>query len=315
MLRLVAFLMMALLFLATAPGAVVRGEEEMQGEAVEQEQHQEQQQHQAEDPPPPPQEEAAPVEEEVPPVVEEEEVEPLPPPPQEEEPEPVVEVEATPAPLDDSFFEIKVFECSPPKGEPRTPPRVGPVTTGFVMNLCFRPKVEDSTNGAAKIKMVVALDYVIQKGNGDDNRSHKSVRDNQAVEPMTRMVCPMKDDPQLCIAATKLGDMFFESNAEVAAEGTVVLEVEGEERSVAFRYDFDTTKRTEQQQQQQAPLVHDFHDQPATPPGFPCAKEMRILAIMALLLTLLEFAFSPSSEVDQGDSSGKKKKTKITKVA
>ena len=86
---------------------------------------------------------------------------------------------------------------------------------------------------------------------------------------------------------------------------------------MTFQYDFQTQKMPEQ-----AAIEHEFMDMPATPPPFPCGKEVRIGLIMALLLTLLEFAFGGDSKTnsnDRGgdnevDSDGKKKK-KVTKVA
>ena len=287
--------LVALLLLST-PAAVL-GEDEMQGEAVE---------HQQQDEPAEaqdmPQEEAAPVPEEPqePPQEEEKEATPVQEEPVQEE-ELVIEEEDDDA-FDDSLFNVKVFECVAPKGDP-APPRKGPMLAGSILTLCYRPL----TGNRATLKKVEKLDFAIPGG-----PTHTSIRDNESVEPLTRVVCPFKEDTHLCITATKLGDMFFAKASDAAAEGEMLVEVDGEERTVGFRYDFTTAES-----KPQAPIEHDYHEMPATPPSFPCGKEVRIWMIMALLLTLLEFAFSPSSSSSDsaGDSSGKKKKTKVTKVA
>lgn len=264
-------------------------------------------------------EESPPVQEEAPPTqgespqpqeVVEQEVQTESPPPVEEEEPPLVEEETpkeeeeeTP---DDSWFELNVFECKAPQGDP-IPPRVGPVSSKAVMALCFRPQNEDK----ATLKSIDFMEYSAVQG-----PTQKAINDNAAAGAMTRIACPMPTDSKLCITATKLDEAFFsKSYATVAAQGKATIVAGGVERIVPFEHKFSTQEAPKQE------LEHNYFEFPTTPPPFPCGKEIRIWVLMALILTLLEFAFSPDSEslVNQakGSSSGgeastssKKKKNK-----
>ena len=254
---------------------------------------------------PPVEQEAPPVEQETPPVVEET------PPPQEEVPP--IENDASPPPrdespppTDDSLFDINVYECQAPEGDPlpeRTTPLQGKMP---VVTLCFRPKNMD---GGAELKAITMMDF-----NAVNGPSQAAVADNAAAGPMTRTICPMGNDPALCIAATKLNEDFFaKSYTKVSAKGEIVIAAAGEERTVPFEYQFGTAEAPKQQ-----PVEHDYFEMPTTPPPFPCGREIRIWLLSALILTLLEFAFSPDSEslmskaTTGGDESAgaKKKKSK-----
>jgi len=203
--------------------------------------------------------------------------------------------------LDDSLFQVNIFECVAPKGEP-APTRTTPVFPGSVMTLCFRPKHESR---AALLK-VATLDFVMHGG-----ATIPSIRDNQGVHEMSRVVCPFMDDPTLCIAAAKLDQSFFAEAFKVTAKGEIMVQVDDQEERVApFEYKFETRKMMAQ-----VPVDHVFMEVPATPPGFPCTKQVNMWLIMALLLTLLEFAFSPSSSgSDDGDDSAEANSKKKKKV-
>lgn len=210
-----------------------------------------------------------------------------------------------PAKLDDSLFDIEVFECVAPKGDP-APTRTTPLMAGSILTLCFRPR---QMSDKVELKKIASLDFAMLPAGGP---VHNAVKFNEALDPMIRAVCPFREDTQLCIVAARLGDMFFSKAAKVAAAGEMLVAAtdgSGDERSITFQYDFNTEKKPEQ-----APIEHEYMNMPATPPSFPCGKEVRIGLIMALLLTLLEFAFSDSDEKESDSSSGKKKK-KVTKVA
>ena len=106
-------------------------------------------------------------------------------------------------------------------------------------------------------------------------------------------------------------DFFAKSYNNAAAVGELTVAVAGEQRRVPFRYEFDTAKETKP-----LPIEHEFFEMPAAPPSFPCSKEIRLWMLAALILTLLEFAFSPSDDDDDGNKSkesgtgDKKKKPK-----
>jgi hypothetical protein len=236
--------------------------------------------------------------EEQPPAVEEEEEET--PPLQAEDPPREVKPEV----IDASLFEISVFECSAPKGDPVLD-RKGRLPPGAVMTLCFRPKHVD----AAELKSIEFMEFSAVEG-----PTQAAVHKNAAAGPMTRAICPMMEDADLCICATKLSEEFFaKAYNSVAAVGQLKVQVDSEEKLVPFRYEFSTDQDTKP-----PPVEHDFYEMPATPPSFPCSQEIRICLLAALVLTLLEFAFSPSEDDKVGDgknaaqsgNSTKKKKPK-----
>ncbi|CAB9507115.1 expressed unknown protein [Seminavis robusta] len=248
-----------------------------------------------EEPPPAVQEESPPVkEEETPPVVEE---------------EPPVEEEEEEEPIDDSLFELDVFECQAPRGERDN--RAGRLPPGAVMTLCFRPK-NDNNKDAVQLQSIEHLDFVADKRSGP---TQAAIRNNEASGPLTRSLCPSVEDPTLCIAATKLNDEFFDKAYNNAvATGAISVHAAGETRRVPFEYEFLTAKQTKP-----PPVEHDFFDMPNTPLPFPCSNEIRIWMLAALILTLLEFAFSPTDDDDKNtgkksgsakEGGGKKKKPK-----
>jgi hypothetical protein len=230
------------------------------------------------------------------------------PPAAEEESPPLHEEDPTredkPEVIDASLFELNVFECTAPRGEPATD-REGRLPPGSVVTLCFRPKHEH----AAELKAIEFMEFSSPNG-----PTQAAIHNNEAAGPMTRAICPMVEDSDLCISATKLSDEFFaKAYNNVAAVGEVKVLVDNEQKLVPFRYEFSTAQDTKPQ-----PVEHDFYEMPATPPSFPCSQEIRLGLLAALVLTLLEFAFSPSDDDKGGDgksaeqsgTSSKKKKPK-----
>lgn len=241
-----------------------------------------------EEPAPVQEEKAAPVQEQTAPV--EEETSP-------DSPDEEDEEEEEDLPIDDSLFEIQVFECQAPRGEP-APIRKGPVAHNTVFTLCFRAKHPD----AATLQSISLMDFVVPRG-----PSQAAVRDNESAGPMSRAICPMPDGSGLCITATKLGEDFFAMNYKGAAVGNLIVKASGEERKVTFRHEFSTAES------KQPASDHDYFEFPAEPPSFPCGNEIRMWLLAALILTLLEFAFSPSSSDTSGGNDGGAKKKKPKK--
>ena len=205
---------------------------------------------------------------------------------------------------DASLFEVKVFECTAPLGTPATD-REGRLPPSAILTLCFRPQHEDT----AELQSIESMEFTVPNG-----PTQKAIQNNESVGPMTRLICPMVEDPDLCIAATKLSDDFFaKAYNMVAAVGQLNVLVDSEQRRVPFRYEFSTS-----QAPKLPPVEHDIYEMPATPPSFPCSQEVRLWLLAALVLTLLEFAFSPSDSDKSTDdtnaahdgTSNKKKKPK-----
>lgn len=206
--------------------------------------------------------------------------------------------EESPPPRED-LFELNIYECKPPGGEAANRP--GPLTSLSVLTLCFRPQNEEQ----ATLKSISFM-YIIAPDGGP---KQAAIRDGEAAGPTTKSACPF--EPTLCIASNKLDSGFFEKSYKgVVAKGEVVVGAAGEERSVPFEYNFSTEKAPKQQ-----PIEHEFFTPPAVPPPFPCGREITIWLLSALILTLLEFAFSPDDKSslvnqakDDSSASGTKKK-------
>jgi hypothetical protein len=275
-------------------------------------------------------EEQQPQEKEVPPVEQVQEV-----PPQEESPlaaeEEVVvveklEEEASPSPMPDpkegppedepeeTDFSIQAYECVAPRGRP-SPRWKEPKTKGSVITLCIKAITEGGTIGT-----IYNLDYTaVPLDDKTKKISQSAIRQQAATNDKTQPVCPM-EDTGMCVAATKLQDSLFEQESTVKATGEALVQIGHEQRRMEFQYDFKGIPPPPGRKLPQS-VEHDFYEFPATPPTFPCGPEIRLWLIGALVLTLLEFAFSPSSSDSSNSSansgadgdSGKDKKKKPKK--
>jgi len=282
-LLLTALLLVLILSSAPSVAANEGGEEGVVEPEQQQEQHQEQ--HQQE-----PEQQSAPPEEETHVPVQEEEAPPEPIVPEEPVQEETEPEEQKVEPVNnDHLFELHVFECMAPKGDP-APLREGPVAAGTIMTLCVRPKNEEAPG--IKLQAFTMMQY-----NVADLTTLHVVKNNESLEPMTRVVCPFREEDRMCIVATKLQDELFVKSAAASALGSIQMTANGEERTVPFMYRFQVEKS-----EQPPPVEHEYFDMPASPPPFPCGKEIRVWIISALMLTLLEFAFSPSSDAEASSS-------------
>ena len=203
---------------------------------------------------------------------------------------------------DDSLFELNIYECVAPKGDP-SPHSNQPKTRGGIVTLCFKPAQEE----AASIKSIFKMENLAI---GVPERVRQdSVWRNDAIDEKTQVVCPIENS-NMCVAAAKLMDDFFKESHTVQATGEATIQAAGETRTVPFSYEFETLKAPPGSLRA-GEIEHEFFEMPETPPGFPMANEIRMFLLGALILTLLEFAFTPSKDTKSSsksnDSSSKNK--------